>query len=306
MVAICAVGFLAGCAKNPTISPLFPPSPPTRFYVANFSDHLVVAYTLPLGGTSTPAFTLTTSSTGGGIVADAANNLYVPSGTNILVYAQPVKSTSTPTTIGPIAGAGSFRGAAIDRAGNLWVVDATGKQIFQFTLPLVSATPLRVLQCACFTFPFSVTFDRGGHIFVADDGGFVAVLNVPAAAGTTVGAAVAIIAAPGASGIAADAANRLFVADFAGGEINIFTPPFATGNTPSDSLFPPGTLTTPEQMLFDSAGNLYVAYNSDTTLTPTGGVAIFGPPVNGSSFPSLTLQGTVSGLTDPQGVAFAP
>lgn len=316
------VASLTSCNKNPVIQ--IPGAPPARFYVANFVDKTVVVFNQPLGPTSTPSFTLTTPTFASAIAVDAAGNVYVPVGNSILVYTGPISSVSTPTTIGPVAGAVSFRGATVDAAGNLWVADS-GAQVFEFTLPL-SASPIRVLQCACFGFPFATSFDLGGHIFVADDFGFVNVLNIPTGTGTFVLSPVATITASGASGIAVDVHDRLFVADFSGSEINVFTPPFATGNTPAFAVSPPivtsatiancpglglptpvpCTLSTPELMLFDRAGNLYVAYHSDTTTTPTGGVAVFPAPFSTASAALFIMQGSTSGFTDPVGVGFAP
>jgi hypothetical protein len=317
VLGVLSFAAIAGCSKSPTIN--IPPPPPARFYVANFVCHDLVVFPQPLSASSTPAFTLPLPGNAGGVSADAAGNVYVPNGTNISVFAQPVTATSVATVVGPIAGAGSFRGSTIDAAGNLWVADATGVQVFEFTLPL-GAAPIRTLQCACFGFPFSIAFDRAGHIFVGDDNGTVSVLNIPAATGLSVLAPVAVLTASGTSGIGVDVQNRLYASDFAGGEIRVFSPPFATGNTPAfvfpcclpsppnppNTGFPPAPLLTPELMTFDSSGTLYVAYASDTTIIPTGGVAVYAGPIGKASLPLFTLQGVAAGMSGPNGVAFAP
>jgi hypothetical protein len=86
----------------------------------------------------------------------------------------------------------------------------------------------------------------------------------------------------------------------------VFKPPFATGNTPAFSFGPPAPLTTPELMTFDRSGTLYVAYASDTTIIPTGGVGVFAGPIGAASSAIFVVQGVAAGMNGPNGVAFAP
>ena len=324
MVAVCAVGLFAGCYKSPVIN--IPPPPAPRFYVSNFTNHNIQVLTQPITPASTSAFSLTSPQNLDGMAVDGAGNLYAIGTTTIFIFAPTVGASSTPTACGPVAGALGFRGAAIDRSGNLWVADAVGRQLMEFTLPLSCApapAPVRTIQSLSFSFPFSMAFDLGNHILVGDDcaAGCVFAFNIPSALGVSVLVPVASFGADHTTSIAVDVHNTLYAGDAVNSKINAFRPPFATGITSAFSIAPPvyndaacvppapflcESLIQPIDLLFDSSGNLYVTYNTDTSILHSGGVAIFGPPLSGGSTPTFILRGVSAGFTDPAGIAIAP
>ena len=172
-----------------------------------------------------------------------------------------------------------------------------------------SATPLRTIQCACFSFPIEVNVDFAGHIFTTNSAsGTVQVLNVPAANGLSVLAPVATLTSPTGSalGLTTDTQDRLLVTDDNANTILIYKPPFGTGNLPVGSVASPSTLVQPAQLHFDASGNLDVAYQFDTASLTTGGIAIYAPPIGPASVPIFTIQGVASGLTNPVDLTFAP
>jgi hypothetical protein len=317
-LSLAALGF-SGCQRSNVIQ--IPPAPPARLLVANFSTSQVVAYAQPLTPTTTPGAVVNVASTVDGIAADSQGNIYVPNGNVIYRYSPPLSATTVPTTI-TVTGAVNFRGLNFDRSGNLWITDVGTGQVLELSVPFGASpiTPLRTIQCVCFSFPIEVATDIGNHLFVGNNGsGIVQVLNIPAATGVSVLTPVASLTSPTGSalGLASDIKGRLFVSEDATDTIMVYNPPFGTGNLPAFSIAAPTftdsacivanceALVSPAQLHFDSTGLLFVAYQFDTTAAVTGGVAIFPPPFSGGTSANIILQGAASGLTDPVDLTFA-
>jgi hypothetical protein len=325
LFALGALSFaaIAGCSKSPVIS--IPPGPAPHAYVSNFGNHTITAYSQPLGSASTPSLTFTPSLPDpDGMAVDAAGNLYVafPNELMIQVFKTPLTSTSTPSfTIGPIAGGGFTNCLTIDVAGNLWVSSEANGMIFEFTPPFSAASvPSFTMNTGAGTpavaHPEQVTFDQAGDMAVVDFLGNQAVFYrralppaPPFAATPTAAAVIASGAMP--DGVAFDVRSRLMVA-VGSGAIQVFTPPFATGNSPSFSIqgplivpnpVPPPpffSATSPFMLSFDAAGNLYVPYDTDNA---NGDVTVYAPPFGSSSLPVFTMQNAIN---SPNITVFAP
>jgi len=314
-LSVVALGF-AGCQKSSVIN--IPPPPPAQLYVANFLSQQVNSFSRPITPASSPNTTLHVASAVDGVASDSAGNLYVPNTGVIYVYKQPITATTVPTTY-TITGAVNMRGLNFDNAGNLWVTDAGSNQVFELKAPFTASpvAPTRTIQCACFAFPIEVTTDIGNHLFVGNNGtGIVQVLNIPAVTGVSLLTPVATLTSPTGSalGLATDVTGHLFVTEDNNQSIMVYNPPFGTGNLPQFTISNPGFVDIngaescglPAQLHFDTSGALYVAYQTDSSVAPTGCVALFTAPYSGGSVASIVLQGATSGLTNPVDEGFAP
>jgi hypothetical protein len=321
LVAICAVGLLTGCYKNPTISPLFPPTPPTRMFVADLVNGLVV-FNAPVTSSSVPAFTIAGPGTAG-VVFDSAGNLYVSNlfTKTIAVYKPTVTSSSTPTfTIGPITGASTPEGMAFGSTGNLYVADEGAVKIHVFTPPFAGGAQAPALDITGMPFgPVGVTFDRAGDLLTASYGS--STLTVFRPPYTSIAATIAL--PTGAGGVGIDTKDHLVIGQ-ADGSLAIFTPPFATGNTPAEIIAPtflvapppsicgPGLCPAVESLNsgVDPFGNVWVPYGGDGGLAPPPplgganqiGVGEFVPPFTGVSVSNIGLL--QNGLSFPFSIAW--
>lgn len=212
---------------------------------------------------------------GDGLAAafDGAGNLWV-SDYNGYVYrynAADLGSTGTPTpavTIDASASGASFYGMAFDAAGDLWVSDYTNDQLLMYT-------PQQL--------------NTGGTVppkyVISDDGS-------------------GSLASPG--GIAFDASGALWVADYNNSTVVKFLPSQlgATASPTPNVIISAsgGSLSYPNNVAFDSNGNLWVSNDSAGN---TGTVVRFDTSQlgGGSPAPAATIASTSLG-GNPAGLAF--
>ena len=291
---------LGACAKNPVIN--IPPPPGPNFYTSDFGGNTINKWLTPLGPSSAPSLTLTAASLGvgqvNGIGADASSNFYMVNESTATIY----KFTSTltassnisqATAIGPPPGVGCILRFGFDPGNNLWAADACSNKLYQWSPPS-GTTPTFTITASvpAMSNPLQPVFDNAGHMFVAN---FLInslyVFAFPTATSTpAVNANIATYGAP--VDIAIDVQHRVFLSCASDpGDIQVFTPPWATGNVPAfvvPSPFDHTPLHPPisgQALRFDAAGNLYASY---TAPVPT--IAVFAPPLSAASVPLFTLS----------------
>jgi len=297
---------IAGCSKNPVIQ--LPPPAPLHFYVADGNNGLV-AYSQPLGPSSTPLFTLVSGAEDSGVIFDTLGNMYVSHyfASTIDVYKQPISATSVPSfTIGPVA-IGNISGITFDKAGNLWGASETSHELFMIAPPFAAGaiTPT-YFTSASFAGPVDVAFDSAGDLLVPQFSGSNLLAFRPPFSFPGPSVPNAIIALPdNAAGLGIDKADHLIIGMNTSGKLAILSPPFATGNAPTGFIAAPiingGASGEPLHSTFDSSGNLYVPYGQFGG--PNSGVAVYAPPFSSSSVPTFVFS---AGLSFPFGVAFGP
>jgi sugar lactone lactonase YvrE len=181
----------------------------------------------------------------------------------------------TQTTLATLANSGQAYGAAVDGAGNVYVVDNSNSQIFKLAAGTFASST--VVSSGLLINPTAVALDGAGNLYISDTGNS-RVVAVPNEQGTLNSAdmtAVSISGLGSPSGLAVDGIGDVYVADTANGTVwenpagGAATVAFATG------------LTSPKAVAVDGAGNVYVSASSQVTEYPTGG----GTPVPiGSGF----------------------
>jgi sugar lactone lactonase YvrE len=228
----------------------------------------------------------------------------------------------TPTTV---FSTNSPDGITFDSAGNLFVSNfntntvsvlpvATG---MLFGVPVTAGVPAILIPASAgLNGPAGIAFDAAGNLFVVSDNtSSVAVL--PKATGTLFGKAVtantlSTLVSSGLNfpaSLAFDAAGNLFIGNGGGNTISVL--PKATGtlfgkavtaNTLS-TLVPSG-VANPTALVFDSAGNLFIANTANSTVSvlPKTTTTLFGVPVTANTLATV-VPGT-AGLDAPDGLAF--
>jgi sugar lactone lactonase YvrE len=140
-------------------------------------------------------------------------------------------------------------GLATDTAGNVYVADATSKQILRFaatSLSLGSSAPFTTL--ATLTAPGPVTVDARGFVFAGDTSTGRITQISPSGAVSTLALALTTPA-----GLATDALNNLYISDSATKAVYQLNP--ITGAVRTLRI---GTLVAPAGLAIDPAGNLLV------------------------------------------------
>jgi hypothetical protein len=305
MVAICAVGIFSGCQRSSVIS--IPPGAPNKLYV-NDNINGVIAYTMPLGPASAPAFTLAgTSLNGSGMATGPSGSVFAAhfGAATIDVFNQPITSASTPAftiqlaaSLGPTVKLPNASGMSFDPAGNLWIAGELGDQVYMLAPPFAAGPVVpKFFNSTSFSGPVMPLFDRAGELIVAEFGGSqLLVFRAPFNFGAN-NVPVATITLPTALGsIGISQADQLVVG-LNDGTVAFFNGPFATGNVPAFVIPAPAGSAGVRNAIFDSSNNLYVPYASSSQ------IGVFAPPYSGVSVPMFEFT---TGLSFPYGLTLAP
>jgi hypothetical protein len=296
-----AVLALAGCSQSASVTA---PASPSHLYASDFFGGFAI-YTAPLGPTSTPTASQTLVGGAAGVALDAAGNFYVDDPSSVLIYSQPVTSTSMPAQTISIAGALNLFGIAFDAAGGLYVADANPFQIYYFAKPF-GATPTTSFSAAPPFQPTFIAFGSDANLYVSNfTGSAIDVFRPPFTAGVNATVATIAITKSPPFGVRFDSSGRLVVG-LIDGELAVLNPPFSTGATPAFYVAAPmisgAPATSAGGAAIDRAGNFYVPYGSnggsDSGLH--AGIAVFAQPLSASSTPLFVFQ---SGLIEPTGTA---
>lgn len=250
------------------------------------------------------------------IAIDGKNgDMAAPSGAvlgtlSVRIYHPPYSTASAPSVSFTPAKLSHPRGSAWDEDDNLWVADDAAGRVFEFRPPF-SAKTVAAAENGVATQPAGLTVDRvSRQMFVTDLGGNykceVTACHVFVIPAPYTGGAIATLtfAHQQPFAVAVDSAGRLFVGidtSETTATINVYKPPFVSGEEPAFALDPGGPVRT---LAFDPHGNLF------SQRLATGGVIEFAAPIDGPrSAPDASL-GCPAGVTcvprNWAGLAFGP
>jgi hypothetical protein len=205
----------------------------------------------------------------------------------------------------PVTSTALARGITLDGEGNIYVADQTSNNVFKIppggtaTIYAGNSSPCSPSSSHCgdggpatsasLNFPYGLTVDGAGNLYIADYGDSVVRMVIPAGTITTVAGSWSQCSGSSATGCG--------------------------DGGPAISA----SLNRPQNLIFDSSGNLYIADNWDQVIrkvdlsgTITTVVGTFGSPCNSLKSPSA-VTGTQCGdgqsasnakLTYPGGMAF--
>jgi len=180
----------------------------------------------------------------------------------------------TQTTLATLASGGQAYGAAVDGAGNVYVVDNANSQVIE--LAAGTFTPSTVVSSGLSS-PTAVALDGAGNLYISDTGNSRVVI-VPNEQGTLNSADMSPVSISGLgspAGLAIDGSGNLYVDDATNGDV---------AEVPTGGGAPvtvASGLTGPYGVAVDAAGNVYVAGNNQVAEYPVGGGA---PVPLGSGF----------------------
>lgn len=243
--------FIAACSSSPTAPA---PGAGKLFYVSNFNNNTVTAYTVGATGNAAPAATIAGSSSGlngpTGIVRDNAGRLYVGNyysiGGNpqsIMVYATSATGNATP--VDTITGLNLPQGMAI-AAGRLYVPNQMGSTISIFTVGPTGAVAFTGTISGSNTglaVPLDVAVDAGGRLYVANVNNNTVTEYAAGATGNVAPTATIAGSATGLNvptGIALDAAARIYVTNGGNNSITVYAAG-ASGNVTPRAPLPAAT-----------------------------------------------------------------
>jgi uncharacterized protein (TIGR03437 family) len=287
-------------------------------------------------GDGGPALSATLN-TPGGVTVDSAGNVYLTDTLN-----NRVRKVTPGGIITTIAGNGSRgysgdgglatsaalytpNGIAVDRAGNLYIVDTGNNRVRKVTSNGAMSTvagggPGGVLGDggpainAMLDDPFGVAVDAAGNLYIADTGNNRIRKVTPAGAISTIAgtgsqgfsgdggpAASAALSLP--DGVAVDAAGNLYIADTGNNRIRKVTPN-GTINTLNGSG-PAVTLNSPSGVALDAAGNLFIADagNYRIRMLTANGVISTVAGTGASGFSGDGGPAAAAALSEPSAVA---
>jgi hypothetical protein len=323
-------------------------------YVADFGNSAVRKITArgvvtTFAGGSAPVTgsadgTVTAASFNGprGVAADSAGNVYVADYLNgtirkitpagmVTTLAGQVNVVGSTDGTGAAANFGNLFGISADRAGNVYVTDST---TIRKVTPAGVVTTLAGLAdatgnadgtgaAARFYFPFDVSVDSTGNVYVADTFNNTIRKITPVGVVTTLAGTAGVKGSADKTGAAASFLNPFGIATDGTGNVYVAD----TGNNTIRKITSAGVVTTlagkagvtgsvdgtgvaasfnsPEAITVDSAGNVYVADTGNSTvrkITPGGVVTtVVGVPEQ-AGFAAGALPGI---LSKPYGLAIS-
>ena len=270
-----------------------------------------------------------------GIAVDSVGNVYVANSNSVpaasvSVYAAGSNGNAAP--IATISGSNTFLsspyGIAVDStSGKIFVTDFDAKSVFVFPA-LGSSTgtldefPIAGINGANtgLSVPEGVALDSSSNIYVANNTGdsvtvYAAGSNGNIAPLATISGSNTSLESP--QGVALDSSGRIYVTEFE--DVLVFPALVSSGTgllneAPLATISGSNTsLEFPQGIAVDSSGNIYVADAGNIDLfqgTVAPSVFVY-PPLGSSTgvldeFPSATISGLFTGLTEPQFLAIGP
>jgi secreted PhoX family phosphatase len=272
------------------------------------------------------------------------NALWVANGTNVVEFSpsQQVSGVSDPAPRRTISSSVfvSPQGVVWDYYGDLWVIDggtaASGGTVapalYEFTPKQLSnlssnsaPTPAMTISSASFVFPQQATFDRGGNLWVTDNGSnavyvFTAKQLSATATATVPAVSITSTAFSGPLGVTFDFRGNLWVANNAATTIVGFsasslpvvnsssTTTTTRALTPSVTLSDngSGSIQAPWALAIDGNGNLWSSNaNAPNTVVEftQSQLATTGSPTPNITLASATVSNNAT-LVAPNGIAF--
>ena len=247
-------------------------APASYIYAADVSQFLVDIFT-PTGATATAiaggAITQPTTFAANysyGIAVDSANNVYISTGNEILIY---TASGIAPSSIagGAITGLSSPQGIAVDSSGNIYVANSGANNVLVFN---PSGTPNTTINgngiISGLSTPEGVAVDSAGNIYVANYGGNnVKIFTNTGAVSPIAGGAITGLTQPDA--VAVDASGNIYVAG------HLYIKVFASSGAISGTIPSIVTSTVPTGVAVDASGRVYAALGIGSNITVYAGGA---------------------------------
>ena len=172
-------------------------------------------------------------------------------------------ASGVPSTLAVnVAGLGlsAPRGAAVDAASDLFIVDSGNSRVVKIPAGCTSSACQTVVPAAGLIAPFGVAVDGAGNVFISD---LIAdsVFEVPYLGSGTYGTQTTLPASglKNPRGLAVDGVGNVFIADF--GNSRLLKLPYL-GNGAYAPQAPVGTGAYPSEVAVDPAGDLFVAQNA--------------------------------------------
>ena len=220
---------------------------------------------------------------------------------------------------------------SFDSSGNMWVADAGNSRVLEYETPFSTGEAAsRVLGQQDFvtstfnttsttlSFPNDVSFDPSGNLWVLDEGNnrvveYVAPFSTGEAATVVVGEPDFVTSTRDTNsttlnlptGISFDPSGNLWVADWGNSRLVKYASPFSTGQAASVVVGEPDfvtrtgghtstTLASPEDVSFDSSGNMWVAdWDNNRVLEYTTSFQVSAP----ISSPTVSITSPSNGTT---------
>jgi sugar lactone lactonase YvrE len=263
-----------------------------------------------------------------GVVFDRSGDLWVAnSNTNTLfeyTKSQLAKASPTPLVIISSNSSGSLSGPgglAFDRSGNLWVANTSVSTVVEYGHRQLAKsgapTPEVTISNNSFNAPFGLAFDSAGDLWVADNAqqGSPAVYEyakselaeAAPAPRLTISMPLSPLGDDTRSGLTFDSAGNLWLVNSAGNSLVEFTKRELSRPAPKPSVTISSSaandLNAPDDLVFDSAGDAWVANTGGNTVVEfsKGKLAKSGSPA-----PLRTLSGKATGLNYPMSLAVEP
>jgi hypothetical protein len=278
-------------------------------YVTNRGSESIEVFDLAANGNVGPSATWSGTKTG----FDAINLLTVDASANVwesnigpgitgsveMFPANPTGNTAPAVFLsGSNTGIDTPEGIFIDKSGNTWVANVD--RIVEFAPGANgNATPINTIvgSNTLLSGPYELTLDSSGNIYTAEGN----VILVYAAGATGNATPIQEIAGPATGllsclGIAVDSSGNIWATNFNGNTINEYAKG-ANGNAQPTNVITSTALNEPYNIALDSNGNMYVTNFGNNS------VVVFPAGSKGASNPSATISGSITKLSQPQGIA---
>jgi hypothetical protein len=278
-------GLLAGCNGGGSTTPM-PITIVQHLYVGNDqTPGTILAYTLPITSTSTPAFSFASNSVVS-IGFDANSNALVGDNAGHLQFFPAPQSAASTPSVTFTNGSAVSSGQIVFNVGGQAFVTTAGTTVNVFNQPFTSASAPATVVSGGLVNAMGDALDNLGNLYVSNSG-----------TGGGTGSDLEVFASPytGAPAVTtpnqpltayrkmAGSGSTLFVCSVAGttGRIDAYALPLTSSSTPSFAITT--GVNVPEAITFDANGNMYVGNLGNGTIT------VYTAPFSAASAPALTL-----------------